>query len=339
MNLNIGFKGVGMRLGLDEIKEVAAGILGISETADGFIHFERLPKGMLINKDIPGVMTRVLCPAGVRLRFDSDTTSLRVAMRYFSSARPIFKCALVVDGDVLGMFGPDELCVRWEGELFHAVKGFSERGFEIWMPHLCHAEIEFVEIDDGAVIKPAMPPSCKWLAYGDSITQGMTVANPANTWVGIVARELRADVLNLGVGGAKAESWLADSIPDWSYDFVSIAFGVNDFIQCVSLKDYEMNLRCLVEALMRRHPQKPVFLISATPWVGRCEPNENGDSLCVYRELAEKVADETEGVIKISGSCLIADRPDLFVDSVHPNGAGMEMYGRNFCACAKKILH
>lgn len=328
-----------MKLDLTCIKPFVLGALEASETSDGAIHFHRLPQGLLpVYENNPGAVTRLSCPAAVRLRFKSDTDRIRIAFRYFTEARPIYKGALAVNGAEPVIFGPDEKRERWEGDIFHSDLAPAEREFEIWLPHLCHTEIEAIEISDGARISPASPPKYLWLAYGDSITQGMTVTNPAEAWIAVASRKIDADVLNLGVGGAKVVKEMADNLPDFSYDFASIAYGTNDFNQAVPLADYESNLRSLVSAMKKKYPEKPVFLISVIPWADRAESNKNGDYIDAYRETAERVADEMDGVVKVSGPSLIDDDTRLFVDNVHPNESGMAMYGANFAEAVKAVF-
>lgn len=326
-----------MKICHDDLQPLVHGALKTSETPAGWIHFDRLPDPLLpVYAENPGAMTRLLSPAGVRLRFRSNTQSIRLTLRYFTFARPCFQGALAIDQGVPQPFGPEEACERWEGELIHSPDS-EDHDFELWMPHLCHTEIESFVIDDGATLCPLRPPSRRWLAYGDSITQGMTVANPAESLMGIATRELEADILNLGVGGGKVVQKMKDTIPDWEYDFVSIAYGTNDFNHGTPVPTYEANLRALVEALHRKHPTKPIIVISVIPWAGRTEPNRNGDLLSAFRESAERVADECEGAWMISGPGLIDNNADLFVDNVHPNEAGMKMYGLKFAAAIKRL--
>lgn len=328
-----------MKLDLEILRPLIHGALRTTETPEGLIHFDRLPEGLRSTyENNPGAVTRLLCPAGVRVRFQCATSSIRIALRYFTFARAYFKGTIAIDRGEPETFGPDEKTDRWEGEIHRSSTGSQKTLFDIWMPHLAHAEIEFLELDDQADPRPAPSPTLRWLAYGDSITQGMTVVNPALSLTGVAARDLDADVLNLGVGGARVVPEMSDDIPDWDYDVASIAYGTNDFNHGAPLADYEANLRSLVSALRQKSPKKPIFMISVIPWANRTTPNKNGIFLADYRAIAENVADELEGVVNVPGPSLIHDDPSLFTDDVHPNQAGMAMYGRNLARAIRNAL-
>ena len=187
-----------------------------------------------------------------------------------------------------------------------------------------------MELSPGCRLTEAPALSCRWLVYGDSITQGMTVALPTNTWVALAARALDADLLSLGRGGGKAVKELAENVPDWDCDFISIAYGTNDFNQARPLSDFESNTCALVRALAQRHPGRPVLLISVIPWAGRTEPNSDGVTMQQYRDATEGVADGFENVVLLPGPELVADDPGMFCDNVHPNERGMRIYADNF---------
>jgi lysophospholipase L1-like esterase len=78
-----------------------------------------------------------------------------------------------------------------------------------------------------AVERHAAAP-IRWLAIGDSLTQGFIVSSPLQTWVHRLSRTWNMPVANLGVGGIRIEPQVfAPALTSRSYDLVTIALGSN----------------------------------------------------------------------------------------------------------------
>lgn len=289
----------------------------------------------------PNAKVRMQCTTGVRLRFLSDTAQLWIQLRYGVSARPKFKGVLLVDGQTVDPagYGPDEATPLWEGTIYQGPTDQRVRLFDIWLPHICQADVVEIQIDDDSVMEPAEPLPIRWLMYGDSITQGMVSSLPTTSAFGIASLACQAEVLNLGIGGAKNIPELAKTIPSGLYDLVSIAYGTNDFNQGKTLQEYEANTRALVTGLLEAMPGVPILLISALTWVGRTgEPNAIGIHLDQYRQVLEPLADLSPLVKLIDGTTLVPDDPSFFVDNVHPNDKGFAVYGQQLAKHAKEAL-
>jgi hypothetical protein len=264
------------------------------------------------------------CTAGVRIRFKSDTTRLHIRARYGAGARQIFKGVAVADGQDI-VWGPDSQQQEWAGDVFTA-ESRSMRDFDIWLPHLCRADLTVIELDDGCRVTDAAPLPLKWLAYGDSITQGMVAGLPTTCHAGLIARELPADVRNVAVGGAKLDALLAETIPGAQYDVVSIAYGTNDFNQGLSVAGYKAAADALLTALRNAMPEALILLVTVPTWAGRKEPNGNGVHIEEYRAALREAAAGRERVRLLEGAWILPDDPGFFVDSVHPNDSGFRLY-------------
>lgn len=300
------------------------------EVVENTLRPQRMPAIMQpLYEPAEGSNVRMLCTAGVRLRFVSDTTRLNIAYTIGVSARANFKCDLFVDGKRVCETGtgPDARTPQWSG-LIYENNHAKERTFDLWLPHVAQVDVAELVVDDDCFIEPAEPLPVRWLMYGDSITQGMDAKLPSQTAFCIAALANNAEVFNLGIGGAKAITELATTVPDGHFDIVSIAYGTNDFNQGWPVQDYYQNTLALVEKCLTQFPNAPILVITPLPWVDKIEPNKNGEYFAAFRTILEPFAHMNERVILIDGLSLIPDDAAMFSDKVHPNAKGFAIYGK-----------
>lgn len=304
------------------------------EEINGSIHFHRLPEELADNyRSSDGSRVRLECPSAVRLRFDTDAKAVRLDLRFGAAARPFFQGCLVAEARAPIPFGPDAPAADWHGEV--ALPGGT---VELWLPHLARTDLARAELVDASFLRPAPPLRARLLVYGDSITQGMTAPLPTETWVAQCALELGLDVRNFGVGGAKMASFLADHGIDWPYDLLAVAYGTNDFNQGLSPDDYAANLHTFLCGQLEAHPGAAAVVVTPPPWVGRTTPNARGCSLGDYRAAAVAACDGLHRTHVVHGADLMPDEAALFVDNVHPNAAGMQIYARRLAPHLASLL-
>jgi lysophospholipase L1-like esterase len=313
-----------MQLTHTQLHAYAVG-LSSSSTLDGAWHPLRIPDSMVpLYEKTPAFKTRMHCPSCVRIRFTSNTRSLKLTLQFSTRAREIFKSALIVDGQPALSFGPESFAPTWASEIFHQTTPASHI-FDLWLPHMAQADILALSIDDDATLSPAPPLTLRWLAYGDSITQGMTAPIPTQTAIARTALALNANVLNLGIGGAQLDEELHQTIPHESYDIVSIAYGTNDFLH-IPLQTFSSRARLLVSALTQAQPKRPIILITPLTWVGQNTVNKFGTTLQDLRNSLAPIATEFPNVTLLHGDQAIPHDDQYFVDKVHPNAAGFQLY-------------
>lgn len=102
------------------------------------------------------------------------------------------------------------------------------REITLWLPTISTCAVSGVSVAEGSAVQPAEAPEPRWLAIGDSLTQGFSVQSPTQTWVHRLVRRWDLPAWNLGVGGIKIEpeafAW-ALGLKRW--DLVTIALGSN----------------------------------------------------------------------------------------------------------------
>jgi len=319
-----------MKLSLDHVRSLAAGVLETKTVADG-VRFHRFPSAMWdLYAPSEGSRARAACTTGVRLRFRTNSRSLRLSLRYGEFARWYFLGAMRVDADRIDAFGPVSRQEIWTGCLFEQAQRQSH-DFDIWLPHLSSSEVLALELEDGCAIEPAPALSLKWLAYGDSITQGMNATLPLFTWTARVALALRADAINLGVGGATCRPELAACIPAQPFDLITVSYGANEFNIDTPAAVVAENTARLLESLQRRQPAARLVVTTPVPFFRRELVNACGETLDAVRAALEQVAARA-GVPVLRGTDLVPADHVYFNDRSHPNDAGMLEIAKNVLA-------
>lgn len=319
-----------MKLSLDQIGTFAAGVLE-AKTVDGGLRFHRFPPAMwALYAPSEGARARAACTSGVRLRFRTDSRWLRLSLRYGEFARWYFLGVVRIDGSRSDAFGPVSRQETWTGRIFEQEARLAH-DFDLWLPHLSSSEVLAVEVEDGCAVEPAPALGLKWLAYGDSITQGMNATLPVFTWPARVALALQADTVNLGVGGATCRPELPDCMPEQPFDLVTVSYGANEFNIDMPAAAVAENTSRLLAALRRRLPSARVVVTTPVPFFRREPVNACGETLDAVRAALEQVAARA-GVPVLRGTDLVPADHVYFNDRSHPNDAGMLEIAKNVLA-------
>lgn len=316
-----------MNIDLTAQPALLTGAVRTWKDADGFTNISRMTDELAdFYSYSEGAIFRANCNAGIKIGFKSTTEMIKLDLAFLNPVRDLFKLDIIIDNTTTHAIGPETL----ESEFTALIDnlGTAEKTIEIYLTHCCEVKVKSLELTDGASLQPLPVNDVKWLAIGDSITQGMTATTPSQTYAVQTARALKADLHNIAVGGAVIKKELGELVSGFDRTMTTIAFGTNDFNQSRSLEDLYDHTLELLKALSQQNKGK-IYLITTIPWAGRTEPNENGIHLPDYRKTLADAAAECPGVIIIDGSKLIDDNTALFADNVHPNNDGMTMYAEN----------
>ena len=271
---------------------------------------------------------RRACTAGVVLRFRSVATRLEGAFSFGVRARRNLTFDLRVDdGPVRSIVpeGPSE----WEGCLWEA-EGARLREFELWLPPL--AETRLRSLVGDAPFLPPDPLPRRWLALGDSITQGMEASTPTRNWAARVALAGGWHLHNAGVGGAIFDARLARAIAGEPYDLLTLAFGTNDYYGARPLEEFEA--ACMEFFTTLELPAGAQCWVIAPPPCLSLPVNKAGVPLASYREILSGVCARFPHV-KDAGVLVPEDAACFPPNDVHPNDLGMERYAEALLALLK----
>jgi len=107
-------------------------------------------------------------------------------------------------------------------------RGRSVSTVALWLPLISTCAVVGVELAEGSVVTAAELPEPRWLAIGDSLTQGFSVQCPTQDWVHRLSRLWNLPAWNLGVGGLKIEPGVFDwALARQRWDLVTIGLGGN----------------------------------------------------------------------------------------------------------------
>ncbi len=187
-------------------------------------------------------------------------------------------------------------------------------------------------------------PKARYLAYGTSITHGFDCEGPHLSYVAQTAWHLKADLINLGVGGAcHCEPAFANYIAgraDW--DIATLALSVN--MQGFPLDEFRKRVEYMVNTVARSDPSRPVACITLYPYFrdfGLSDPGAiYGGTPDEYRQILRDVVAECSlpNVHLIEGREILTNLGGLTGDLIHPSDNAMIEMGRNLNARLKPLL-
>jgi lysophospholipase L1-like esterase len=178
----------------------------------------------------------------------------------------------------------------------------------------------------GAAIKPG-PPQRRWLAYGDSITEGWGASTPGRSWLATAARRLDLEAVNFGYAGSgRGELVVAEAMAAVPADVITIAFGTNCWGMIAFSEDLlEATVRAFVATVRGGQPRTPIVLVS--PVVrpeAEMTPNGLGATLAGLRAAYERAAislGAADPAITLVRGRELVDAGQL-ADGIHPDDAG-----------------
>ncbi|MFI3212818.1 MAG: SGNH/GDSL hydrolase family protein [Eubacteriales bacterium] len=192
---------------------------------------------------------------------------------------------------------------------------------------------------------PAELPTQLMLSYGTSITQGYNASSQPLTYVALTAKNLKMDLINMGLGGgAFCEPEIARIIcKNTNWNIATICVSVNMFNQGVSLSDYYDIIKEFLTTIITTHPTKHIFCISPFHFFGDIEGYvcpRNPQDPNNYRSILEKIVEElnTPYLHYINGKTLLTDLSGVSYDFIHPSDLGMIEISKNLTMKINEIL-
>jgi lysophospholipase L1-like esterase len=207
------------------------------------------------------------------------------------------------------------------------------RGLRFHFPYAESVDSGGFTVNDGARVLAATPEPVRprWLACGDSITQGFQASSPLCTYPALVGARRGWNVLNAGIGGRRAEAGDGEALATIPADLVTVLLGYNDYYQQRSPAETRDQLAAMIRSLRRGgQPRRPIVVITPL-WSSQDAPRHQGHGLDAYRvAVADAVAAVADPAVRLlDGLSLLPAWPDLFTDGIHPNDAGFRLLADN----------
>ena len=313
-----------MKLTFEQIRSVAVGSID-THVENGAIHFAKCTEKQCEAwyRKSQTLGDRARTTTGVRLDFHTNSQSLAFKVL---SGKPydikvdglVYLRAKPESGEVVSMTLSDPL-------------GNAKEEYRVTIVLPCHqvSTLEYVELDDGAYVKPHTFDK-KILFIGDSITQGYASSHDSYSYAYRVSDFFNAESVIQGIGGAYFNEESFDSI-DFDPDVVIMSYGTNDFGHYSTYEDLRFHADAHMALVAKEYAGKKLFAISPI-WRDKRE----GKAMGTFEECRRIIAEcaVANGFEHIDGLTLVPPRPDLFHDEyLHPNDNGFSLYAENLIKC------
>jgi lysophospholipase L1-like esterase len=207
-----------------------------------------------------------------------------------------------------------------EGRLtFHVPEGGSEKRIIIYLP--IDATVLVRNLEANAELIPIKPRK-KVLWMGDSITQGYGPLRSAYTYVSVANRILDFDIINQGIGGYIYDKGSVMPMEGYRPDEIIVSLGTNQYMSgdIRPVKEFYERLTEVYGC------EIPVTVISPVWRMDFDSEREEIDFIRFCEEI-KKVCGGYPNIRVIDGFELVPHEHEYYIDDLHPNLKGAEIYG------------
>lgn len=305
-----------MKLSNEQLKTIYYGALSFDETEDGFLQsFQYTDKQMRYFEEVSEFWYD-RCKASSAKTLEFRTTATKVSFEYkivwVGSPDSI---ELAVDGLISKVFYVKDL--KQEGKITFELPA-GEKNVMIYLPADATIYLRNFEID-GDFSPVEKKEKVLWM--GDSITQGFGPLRSGHTYVSVANRLLNYDILNQGIGGYVYDKNVLMKMEGYTPDKIIVSLGTNQY-GTESMQDIEE----YYERLMEIYGDTPVLCITPI-WRGDSPDGES--TLVKFCQKTKEICEKYSNITIVDGFKLIPHMSEYFLDNLHPNCLGCEVYGRN----------
>lgn len=305
-----------MKLTNEELKKIYFGAYRFSETEDGYLmaHQYTEEQEAYFKGAFDFWYERCNASTAKTLEFVTKATELSFdyKMLWIGSEDSFEVC---VDGLLTEIKYLKNL--EKEGKItFELPEG--EKSVIVYLPADSLAVIKNFEIN--AEITPAKKGE-KVLWLGDSITQGYGPLRSAQTYVSVANRILNYDIINQGIGGYIYDPKVLTEMAGYKPDKIIVALGTNQYVteSMAGIEEY-------YERITKLYAGIPILAITPL-WRG--DNMEGIPTLIKFCERLKEIIGRYDIVTMVEGFKLVPHLPEYYIDNLHPNQLGTEVYARN----------
>ncbi len=312
-----------MKLSNEQLKAIYFGALWFSETEDGYLQAFQYTQKQMDYFKAASEFWYDRCFATTAKTLEFVTTATQVSFDYkFIWRGSEDSIELFVNGMAEKIYYVKDL--KEEGKVSFELPD-GEKAVTIYLPSDATLLVRDFEINDAYT--PAKKGE-KVLWIGDSITQGFGPLRSAHTYVSVANRILNYDMINQGIGGYVYDKNSMVTMEGYKPDKIIIAMGTNQFWS-ETMEAVEEYYKCLKEV----YGDTPVLCVSPI-WRGDCP--DRYDIFVRFCENVKKIAGQYPNVTVVDGFSLVPHLPEYYLDNLHPNLIGAEVYGRNLADAIKR---
>ncbi|MBQ4509197.1 MAG: hypothetical protein II984_00595 [Clostridia bacterium] len=318
-----------MKLTEKTLMKLAKGVTDY-EKENGYILFLRFGKNQIdfMSQDLfdKAWLNWAKFTGGIRLEF--KTNSENISFDYISSCS--HPRANTVD-----LYIENKLhCVYKIEENLKGSAHFSlpsgEKTVTIYFPNESIFKIKNFTIDGS--YKAIKSKKKTLLAYGDSITQGAGPEIASLSYINILNREYKYEIIDQGIGGYRFEAGHLMKIDGVSPDRIIVALGTN-YYEPRDDYDYEKAVSDYFKRLNEIYPDVKKLVI--TPIYRTRELDNARFEWC--RETIKREALKYGNTYVADGKDLMPNDPVTLSDGVHPSSYGSMMMGKSLIEKMKEL--
>ena len=305
-----------MKVTNEQLKELYHGAIWFRETEEGYLRaYQYTEQQIQYFKEVSDFWyDRCTASSAKTLEFTTTATKCSFEYKLIWIGSPD-SVELLVNGRVTKIYYIKDM--EKEGTLtFELPEG--EKKVLIYLPADATILLKNFEID--AAYKTVTKKE-RVLWMGDSITQGFGPLRSAHTYVSVANRLLDYEVLNQGIGGYVYDKNVLMQMYDYHPDKIIISMGTNQYgtETMDAIEEY-------YEKLKEVYGETPVLCIIP---IWRGDSPEGVPTLVRFCQNLKEICKKYSNVTIVDGFELVPHLSEYFLDNLHPNCLGSEVYGRN----------
>ncbi|MCQ2592049.1 MAG: SGNH/GDSL hydrolase family protein [Treponema sp.] len=317
-----------MKLSNEELQKIYFGAYRFEEIEDGYLQAFQYTQDQVayFKKASDFWYDRCLASTSKTIELTTNATNISFDYRFLWKGSED-SIELSVDGLITQIFYIKDL--KSEGtlnfDLTAALEGvYSEdtRGMKkitIYLPADATLAIKNFQLDgDYELVKKG--PKVLWL--GDSITQGFGPLRSSQTYVSVANSILNYDIINQGIGGYVYDKNCLLEMKGYKPEKLIVALGTNQY-GTETMKDIEDYYPRLFQLYGKDIPT----LVITPLWRG--DNLEGVPTLVKFCDKLKEILKQYPNIKIVDGFKLVPHLPEYYIDNLHPNALGAEVYGRN----------
>ena len=309
----------------EELKKIYTGAYWFDETNDGYLKAYQYSKAQMDYFKGASEMWYERCDASSAKTIELITDATKLSFDY--------RLTWICSRDTFEVWENDQATnivylegIENEGRIsFDLTEG--NKKVVLYLPSDATALIKNFEINSSNYTPVQKGEKVLWL--GDSITQGYGPLRSAHTYVSVANRLLNYEIINQGIGGYIYDKKSLMKMNGYTPDKIIVSLGTNQY-GTETMKDVEEYYEVLTDIY------KDIPVLCITPlWRG--DNPEGVKTLTKFCENIKDIVKKYNQIMVVEGFKLVPHLPEYFLDNLHPNQLGAEIYGRNLVSEISKL--
>ena len=280
-----------------------------------------------------GKAVRAHSCAGITMEFMTDAEEISFEYRSIAFCRPMVVFDFFENDVLMGTVREPDNSEKGKVTYIRQIKGRGK--VTVYLPYCVHMTFQNLKLGQWEVCGQQEK---KILFLGDSITQGMTVIHPSQSFANLTARLLGMDWINQGVGGYIFHKDSLTDVEKIQADLIFVAYGTNDYFQVsegnMTLETFFQNMTGYLSTLKEKAGKTEIAVISPL-WREDCVSIEDKK---LFDQISQWILESCHklGLKCMDGRTLVGHEGELLADGLHPNDMGANMMALNMEANLRK---